>query len=163
MIINDLTPDDHQSEYKPDSVYDGHDISRNVNSHFTEESMQEKREAQPSFFRTILVIDDNPDITFTFKEGLEAEGKSRGGVNMNRDSDVSFQVYTYNDPELALLEFRPKFYDLLIVDIHMPKMNGFELAAKISEIDFNTRVCFMSSNEVLSAFNGATTAGTSLA
>ena len=45
-------------------------------------------------------------------------------------------------------EFKPHFYDLLLTDIDMPKMNGFQLCEKILELDVNIRVCFMSALEV---------------
>jgi two-component SAPR family response regulator len=57
-------------------------------------------------------------------------------------------VYTYNDPAVALSEFKLNFYDLLLTDIFMPRMNGLELYQKIVEIDANIRVCFMSAAEV---------------
>ena len=59
-----------------------------------------------------------------------------------------FEVYTYNDPLLVLKEFKPLFYDLLLTDIYMPKINGFQLCEKILELDVNIRVCFMSALEV---------------
>ena len=63
--------------------------------------------------RSILAVDDNPDITFTVKVGLEASGL--------------FKVDTFNDPELALSLFRPGLYDLALLDMRMPKMYGHEL------------------------------------
>ena len=45
---------------------------------------------------------------------------------------------------MALSEFKPDFYDLMLVDINMPKMNGFDLCVKVFEVDINPRVCFMS-------------------
>ncbi len=45
-------------------------------------------------------------------------------------------------------EFKPNFYDLLLGDIKMPHMNGFELCEKILAIDINVKVCFMSSVEI---------------
>jgi CheY-like chemotaxis protein len=59
-----------------------------------------------------------------------------------------FEVYTYNNPVLALSEFKPNFYDLLLTDINMPHMNGFELCEHILELDVNIRVCFISAAEV---------------
>jgi two-component SAPR family response regulator len=59
-----------------------------------------------------------------------------------------FDVYTYNNPITALSEFKPNFYDLLLTDINMPHMNGFELSEKILELDVNIRVCFISAAEV---------------
>jgi two-component SAPR family response regulator len=58
------------------------------------------------------------------------------------------EVHTSSNPALALSEFKPNFYDLLLVDINMPNMNGFELCEKMLAIDINVKVCFMSSVEV---------------
>jgi DNA-binding response OmpR family regulator len=88
-----------------------------------------------------LIIDDNPDITTTFKMGIESS-------NNYADHDKRIEVYTYNDPLAALSEFKPHFYDLLLVDINLPNMNGFELCEKMLTIDINVRVCFMTSGEV---------------
>ena len=68
--------------------------------------------------------------------------------NNTNNSNIKFEVYTYNDPLAALLEFKPDFYDLLLIDINMPYMDGFELCKKILELDVNVRVCFMSAGEV---------------
>ncbi|HEU4822231.1 MAG TPA: response regulator [Nitrososphaeraceae archaeon] len=89
--------------------------------------------------RRILVVDDDPDITLTFKKAFEAENEN------SNNNKILFVVSAYNDPLLALAEFRPSFYDLLLVDINMPKMNGFDFCVKALEIDVNPRVCFMSS------------------
>ena len=89
-----------------------------------------------------MVIDDDSDTTLTFKKGLEAENYKSDNNN------TFFEVYTYNHPELALSEFKPNFYNLLLIDINMPVMNGFELSTKILEIDPNPKICFMSSAEV---------------
>jgi DNA-binding response OmpR family regulator len=61
---------------------------------------------------------------------------------------MSFEVITYNDPFLALSEFIPNFYHLMLVDINMPKINGFEFSTKILECDANPRICFMSSGQI---------------
>jgi len=90
--------------------------------------------------RRILVVDDDPDITLTFKKAFEAENE-----NSNNNNKILFVVSAYNDPLLALAEFKPSSYDLLLVDINMPKMNGFDFCVKALEIDVNPRVCFMSS------------------
>jgi CheY-like chemotaxis protein len=87
--------------------------------------------------KRILVVDDNPDITFTFKQAFD-------GANLV-SGNKTFHVDLYNDPHLALLEFKPDFYDLMLVDINMPTMNGFDFCVKALEIDDNPRVCFMSS------------------
>jgi CheY-like chemotaxis protein len=90
-------------------------------------------------WKRILIVDDNEDLTTTFKAGLEYSN-----INTNR----KFKVYTCNNPLIALSEFKPNFYDLLLVDINMPYMNGFELSEKILTIDINVKICFMSSGEI---------------
>ena len=82
---------------------------------------------------SILIVDDEIDITLAFKKGLESDG---------------FLVDTYNDPLTALLNFKSDFYDLLLVDVRMPKMNGFELYQEIEKIDKKTKVCFITAFEV---------------
>lgn len=62
----------------------------------------------------------------------------------NNETNI-LKVYTHNDPLEALSQFKPNFYDLLLVDINMPKMDGFEFSMKVLEIDPNPRICFMSS------------------
>jgi CheY-like chemotaxis protein len=91
------------------------------------------------FWKRILIVDDDADVTLTFKAGIEEN---------NNDPNTRIEVYTSNDPMSALLEFKPNFYDLLLVDINMPRMNGFELSEKILAIDINVRICFMSNGEI---------------
>ena len=107
----------------------------NSNAAIREIERERRKEEQPSspFFKRILVVDDDPDITLTFKIGLE--------------DDKSFEVYAYTDPLEALSKFKPDFYDLLLVDINMPKMNGFELCSGILEIDVNVRICFITAGD----------------
>jgi len=89
------------------------------------------------FWRRILIIDDEGDVTTTFKAGIEDS-------NNHNDPDKRIEVYTSNNPMAALSEFKPNFYDLLLVDINMPNMNGFELSERILAIDINVKVCFIS-------------------
>jgi two-component SAPR family response regulator len=91
------------------------------------------------FWKRIFIIDDDDDTVETFKAGIE---------DSNTDTNKRIEVYTSNNPVAALSEFRPNFYDLLLVDINMPHMNGFELYEKILDIDINVKVCFMSSAEI---------------
>jgi CheY-like chemotaxis protein len=101
---------------------------------------QQKEKLSP-FTKRILIVDDHPDIILTFKKGLEAENEYSSGK-------IFFQVYAYDDPLLALSEFKPNFYDLLLVDVNMPKVNGFEFSEKILKLDVNVRVCYISAGEM---------------
>ena len=92
---------------------------------------------KPRPFKRVLIVDDHSDTAITFKVALESNSDTK-----------EFEVYTYNDPLAALLEFKPNFYDLLLIDINVPYMNGFELYEKIVKLDLNVKVCFMSAGEV---------------
>jgi DNA-binding response OmpR family regulator len=83
--------------------------------------------------KKILFVDDEPDIIYSIKRVLEANG---------------FVVDSYTDPVLALSNFKPSLYDLLILDIKMPKINGLDLYQKMKEIDSNVKICFLTASEL---------------
>ena len=87
---------------------------------------------EKSLPKVVLIVDDDPDMTSVFSLGLQDEG---------------FEVYTYNDPLEVLSQFRPNFYDLLLVDINMPKMNGIDLSRRLLELDSNVKICFITAGE----------------
>jgi two-component SAPR family response regulator len=80
----------------------------------------------------ILLVDNEVDVTITFKAILQ---------------DAGFIVNTYEDPLIALSNFIPRFYDLVILDIEMPKMNGIDLSRQILELDSNVKICFITAGE----------------
>jgi two-component system, OmpR family, response regulator ChvI len=82
--------------------------------------------------KKILIVDDEPDITLTLGKGLEQGG---------------YDVHAFNDPLVALSNFKPDTYDLLLLDIKMPNMTGFELYRKLKEIDSKVKVCFITAFE----------------
>ncbi len=92
-------------------------------------------ESDIQLIKRILVVDDNSDVAFTLRLGLE-------------NGDTTMQVYSYDNPVKALADFEPNFYDLLLVDINMPLMNGFELCQKLLQKDSNLKVCFMTAGEL---------------
>ena len=98
------------------------------------------KDEQP-FWKRILIVDDEADVTLTFKAGIEDS-------NNKTDANKRIEVYTSSNPVVALSEFKPNLYDLLLSDINMPHMNEFELYEKILAIDINVKVCFMSSAEI---------------
>ena len=82
------------------------------------------------------------------KMALEGNHDDDDNNNNNNSDKTRFEVYPFIDPLLALSQFKPNFYDLLLTDIYMPCMNGFELCQKIVEFDVNIRICFMSAAEI---------------
>ena len=81
--------------------------------------------------KRILLVDDEPDIIYSIKKVLETN---------------EFLVDSYTDPTLALSNFKPGLYDLLLLDIKMPKMNGLDLHQKMKEIDSNVKICFLTAS-----------------
>jgi CheY-like chemotaxis protein len=84
--------------------------------------------------RRILIVDDEQDMTLLFKMALES-----GGL---------FTVSTFNDPLLALPNFKTGLYDLIILDIKMPKMDGLDLYQEIKKIDSKVKICFLTASEM---------------
>ena len=78
--------------------------------------------------KRILVVDDEPDNSRIFKIALE---------------DSGFEVDAFNSPIVALSAFKPDYYDVLIFDIRMPIMNGYELYEKVKKLDDKVKVCFL--------------------
>lgn len=80
----------------------------------------------------ILIVDDEDDITLSFKRILKIHG---------------FEVDAFNDSMLALSNFKVNYYDIALLDIKMPYIDGFDLYKKIKEMDNNIRVCFLTASE----------------
>lgn len=83
--------------------------------------------------KRVAVVDDEQDITIVLKRGLEQHG---------------FAVEIFNDPQVALANFKPNYYDLMIIDIRMPKLNGFDLYREVRKKDSNIKVCFLTAFEI---------------
>jgi len=81
----------------------------------------------------ILVVDDEPDIALVIKQGLE---------------NVGYRVDAFNDPEEALSHFKPDYYDIMLLDIRMPRLNGFQLYRQLMKKDGSSKVCFMTAFDV---------------
>ena len=89
--------------------------------------MNQKQPQQQSQKR-ILLVDDESDVTTALTFALE---------------DYGFEVDSYNNPLAALSNFKSNYYDLAIIDIKMPEIDGFELLRKIRTEDENLRICFL--------------------
>jgi DNA-binding response OmpR family regulator len=83
--------------------------------------------------KKIMVVDDEPDLTMLCRFALEYHG---------------FNVDTFNDPQEALSNYKPSYYDLIILDIKMPKMDGFLLYDEIKKKDHKAKVCFLTASEL---------------
>ena len=84
--------------------------------------------------KRILIVDDEPDITFTLKIILEENGFK--------------EVDVYTEPLVALQNFKSRVYSLLITDVAMPRMDGFELYEEMRKIDDRINVIFVSASEI---------------
>jgi CheY-like chemotaxis protein len=82
--------------------------------------------------KKILLVDDEPDTCLVHQMVLE---------------DAGYECITYTDPVKALQDFRPNYYDLILLDIKMPVLNGFELCNKIRELDRTVHIIFITASE----------------
>jgi DNA-binding response OmpR family regulator len=82
--------------------------------------------------KRIMIVDDEKDISMIFKLGLERHG---------------FEVEVFNNPLDALSHFKPGYYDLLLLDVRMPRMSGFELYREIMKQDLSARIRLISAFE----------------
>lgn len=80
------------------------------------------------------MVDDELDVTFTIKTTLEETGL--------------FKVETFNDPELALSGFDSNLYDLALLDIKMPRMDGFDLCRRLMKMDNKIKICFLTAADL---------------
>ena len=82
--------------------------------------------------RRILLVDDEPDICMVYQMVLQ---------------DAGYECRSYIDPVKALQEFRVNYYDLILLDIKMPVLNGFELCKRIREVDRTVHIIFITASE----------------
>ena len=94
--------------------------------------LQNQTTSSRSKTKRILLVDDEPDICLIYQMVLE---------------DAGYRCSSYTDPVQALQEFKPCFYDLILLDIKMPVLNGFELCKKIIERDRNLHILFITASE----------------
>ena len=82
--------------------------------------------------RRILLVDDEHDICMVYQIVLQ---------------DAGYECKSYIDSVKALQEFRVNYYDLILLDIKMPVLNGFELCKKIREVDRTVHIIFITASE----------------
>ena len=81
----------------------------------------------------IMLVDNEPDVTYAIRTVLEDNG---------------FEVDSFNDPVLVCDTYKSNYYDLVILDIKMPKMDGFQLYDCIRQKDEKTKICFLTASEL---------------
>jgi CheY-like chemotaxis protein len=97
------------------------------------QKIQQKRlHNQQKRKKRILLVDDEPDICMVYQIVLQ---------------DAGYECIPYTNSVKALKEFRPNYYDLILLDIKMPVLNGFELCKKIREIDKIVHIIFITASE----------------
>jgi CheY-like chemotaxis protein len=94
----------------------------------------QQKQQQQEYFANIMIVDDEPDILFTYKSLLSAEG---------------YNVQPFTDPQEALKHFvqlpdPSSYYQLVLLDIRMPRLNGLQLFYRIKAISHNTKIMFCS-------------------
>jgi DNA-binding response OmpR family regulator len=82
--------------------------------------------------KRILIVDDEPDVSMVLRKVFEQSG---------------FNTDSYDDPVLALENYNAG-YDLVLLDIKMPEMDGFHLYKEMKKIDNNVKVCFLTAGEI---------------
>src|SRR5919202_123216 len=97
-----------------------------------EEGQEELHNQRRTRKGRILLVDDEPDVCMVYQIVLE---------------DAGFECIAYTDPVKALQQFRPNYYDLILLDIKMPVLNGFELCKKIIELDRTVNIVFITASE----------------
>jgi len=98
------------------------------------EELKQTQVSNKNTTRRIMIVEDDSDVNFSIKFVLETEG--------------IFRADSYTDPLVALENYRPGLYDLLLIDIAMPKMNGFELYDNIRKLDNKVKICFITASEM---------------
>ena len=88
--------------------------------------------------KRIMIVDDEVDVGRTLKMILENYG---------------FDIDSFTDPAVALEEFKPSLYDLTILDIRMPEINGFELYDRLKSKDPNLKTLFISALSYLRSYD----------
>src|SRR5918912_1853398 len=83
--------------------------------------------------KRILMVDDETDVNYTFETVLKENG---------------FVVDSFDNAVLALNNFKADLYDLVLLDIKMPEMDGFKLYEEMNKIDNKFKVCFLTASEM---------------
>jgi CheY-like chemotaxis protein len=103
-------------------------------TYYCDETIEDAVKAKNEVRKKIMAVDDEQDITTTLKVGLGVDGP--------------FDVDIFNDSKSALRSFKPNLYALVLIDIRMACMDGFELYKELRKIDPDVKACFLTASEM---------------
>lgn len=86
--------------------------------------------------KKVMLVEDEVDIAMTIKIVLESDANARLKVDL------------FIEPFAALNNFKSGLYDLIMIDIVLPNMNGFELYYAIKRLDDKVKICFITASEM---------------
>jgi CheY-like chemotaxis protein len=101
--------------------------------------LQDNQQKQPQrYSANVMIVDDEPDILFTYESFLSAEG---------------YTVETFADPQKALkhlvrLSNPSSYYQLVLLDIRMPRLNGLQLFNSIKTLSPDSKIMFCSALDI---------------
>ena len=130
-----VMPEYQQTEFKNYPLYSLQKNNNNIS--FSQSNWQLEQQQQSSSIN-ILLVDDEEDILYTFKESLASEG---------------YNVEAFVDPMEALTYYaksKPSHYNLAILDIRMPGLNGLQLYYRLKTINRNIKILFVSALDAVS-------------
>jgi two-component system, OmpR family, response regulator ChvI len=126
--------DNREQQYPPYDSSPYHSLQNQVTNATPATAKGQTQGPSPAFLKRILIVDDDPDITLALKTVLEDNG---------------YTVCIFNDPIDAVSNFKQAgMYDLLIIDLVMPNMDGFEFYEKVKKIDNKVKACFITAYDV---------------
>lgn len=125
--LKDPQTDDKNDFHPPINVWNRRHVYEGGDKQYERHSVNEISARK---IKKIMIVDDNDDVNLTFKIVLG-------------ELDHRLRIHSFSDPIDALQSFRPDIYNLIIIDILMPKMNGFELYDELRKLDSNVKICFL--------------------
>ena len=125
--LKDPEIDDKKDFHTPLNVWNRRHVDEEGDKHYERPSVNEISALKT---KKIMIVDDNDDVNLTFKIVLG-------------ELDHRLRIHSFSDPIDALQSFRRGEYNLIIIDILMPKMNGFELFDELRKLDSNVKICFL--------------------
>ena len=117
--------------------------------------VQQYKDRKVTTAKRILIVNHEDDVNLALKLVLEELNYNNEGETKGNDNSI--EVESFNNPFSALERFRIGIYDLIIIGVMIPRMNGFELSKQLRRIDEKVKICFLIAGENASNFSGYST------